>query len=91
MTDLQNELYMTITDTYSKDGSHLRSVTTTSSGRVIHEDGRIPSKDVVFFGAEKRGMWEDYWAMVKDRGITKSQGKTGTITCQQVDVRGEKI
>lgn len=44
--DIRNEPCVIITDTYTKGGTHLKSVCKTQGGRIIWEEGRTPAKDV---------------------------------------------
>jgi hypothetical protein len=60
--DIRNEPSIEIVDTYDvKSGWHLGSVCKTQDGRIIWEEGRTPSKDVVFLrpGAPWNKCWKD--------------------------------
>lgn len=46
--DIRDQAYFEVVDTYTKDGRHLGSVAKTPDGRIVWEEGRMPSKDVCF-------------------------------------------
>jgi len=48
VVDIRNEPCLNVVDTYTKSGQHLGSIATTEDGRVVWEEGRIPSRDVCF-------------------------------------------
>ena|SRR5271166_3269060 len=62
MIDIRNEPSLTIVDIYTKDGTHLKRTISTESGQVVSEEGRDPSKDVVFLPSYKQDSWNRFAA-----------------------------
>ena len=73
--DVRNLAHVQITDTYNrKTGEHLKSVCTTPSGDTIWEEGRTPSKDMVFLN-----YLEPYWGkFIADTRVPKGEIRMGS-------------
>jgi hypothetical protein len=54
-SDIRDEPCIIITDTYTRKGQHVSSVTTTQDGRILWEEGPTPEKDSVFWPIEADG------------------------------------
>ena len=52
---------ITITDTYTKEGRHLKRTMSLENGTVFDEEGPDPNKDVVFFRPGLQKMWKEHW------------------------------
>ena len=52
---------ITITDTYTKEGRHLKRTMSLENGTVFDEEGPDPHKDVVFLRPGLQKMWKEHW------------------------------
>lgn len=56
--DIRNEPSLTITDTYTKSGQHLKSVLSTEDGTILEESGPNLNKDFVIYFMPTQYSWE---------------------------------
>lgn len=55
--DIRNEPSITITDTHTKSGQHLKSVLSTEDGTILEESGPNPNKDHSIYFLAARYPW----------------------------------